>query len=133
EVFPDLFGARTVEFRAGSELRLLNGCISLLYRTRRNWVSWSGVLQRAAKICSWMGHDYGAIGVEVAGDIRRRACIVADSRAERIAVMPASVTTVALLSGVRQPDCSSYNAWLSEDELRAECERRGFRLVVEEF
>jgi hypothetical protein len=33
--FPDLFAARTVEFRAGSELAFLNGCLSLLRRTRK--------------------------------------------------------------------------------------------------
>jgi saccharopine dehydrogenase-like protein len=131
EIFPELFAAQTVEFRTGSELQILNGCISLLYRTRRNCVSWSGILQRASRLFSWMGHDYGAVGVEVSGDTRRRACVVADFRAERIAVMPASVMTAALLSGVGNPGRYSYNAWLSEDDLRVECGRRGFRLVVE--
>src|SRR5262249_32614779 len=41
EIFPTLFGARAVEFRAGSELRILNACISLMGRTRQNWVAWS--------------------------------------------------------------------------------------------
>jgi Saccharopine dehydrogenase NADP binding domain len=131
EIFPILFGARTVEFRAGSELQILNGCISLLYRTRRNWVSSSGLLRRAMGLVRWIGHDWGGIGVEVSGDTTRRAFVVADSRAERIAAMPACVMTGALLCGVENRSVNSYNDWLTEHELRNECERRGFRLVVE--
>jgi len=131
EIFPALFSARTVEFRAGSELQILNGCISLLCRTKRNWVSWSGLLRRAMGLLSWIGHDWGGIGVEVSGDITRRAYLTAESRAERIAVMPASVMTAAFLCGVENPGVNSYNGWLTEHELRVECERRGFQFVVE--
>src|SRR5262245_36216799 len=131
EIFPRLFDARTVEFRASSELQILNQCLSLLQRTRRNWVSSSGLLQRAAGLVSRIGHDWGAIGVEVAGDVVRKACIVADSRGERIAVMPASVMVAALSAGVRQAGLVSYTAWLTEEQLRRECEKRDFRLVVE--
>ena len=131
EIFPRLFDARTVEFRASSELQILNQCLSLLQRTRRNWVSSSGLLQRAAGLMSRIGHDWGAIGVEVAGDVVRKVCIVADSRGERIAVMPASVMVAALLAGVRQAGLVSYTAWLTEEQLRHECEKRDFRLVVE--
>ena len=133
EIFPMLFGARTVEFRAGSELQVLNDCISLLYRTQRNWVAWSGLLQRAMALLSLLGHDWGAIGVEVSADRKRRACILAESHAERIAVMPASVMTAAFLSGgLHRSGVCSYRAWQTEQQLKLECERRGFRLVVEE-
>jgi len=83
---------------------------------------------------SWIGNDYGAIGVEVSGSGARRACIIADSRAERIAVMPASVMTARLLSGGAQHSgLISYTDWLTEQDLRRECERRDFRLIVEEL
>jgi len=131
EILPRLFGARTVEFRASSELPILNRCMSVLQRTRRNWVSSSRLLQRAAGLLSWVGHDWGAIGVEVSGAVVRRACIVADSHGERIAVMPASVMAVALSSGVQRSGLISYTGWLTEEQLRRECEKRGFRLVVE--
>jgi len=133
EVFPRLFGARTVEFRAGSELLLLNGCLSLLRMTRRDWTAWAKVFQRTAALCSWMGHDFGAVGVEVEGTARRRACIVAESQGERIATMPAAVMTDFLASGTTVQGLVSYADWLSEDRLRLECERRGFRLIVERF
>jgi hypothetical protein len=132
-MFPEIFRARTVEFRAGSELRLLNGSLSVLRHTGLNWVRWSGLLQAAAGLLSWIGHDAGAIGVEVSGAARRRACIVADSQGERIAVMPASVMTRRLLSGSPLRGVISYTDWLKEEQLRVECERRGWRLVVEEL
>jgi hypothetical protein len=133
EFFPDLFNSATVEFRAGSELRLLNGCTTLLRLAPWSWVPWSGVLQQAVALLSWLGHDWGAIGVEVSGGGRRRACIVADSRAERIAVMPASVMTGKLLSGGSYRGLVSYTDWLSEEQLRNECARRKFRLVLEDL
>ena len=132
-IFPDLFAARTVEFRAGLELAFLNGCLSLLRRTRKNWTGWAGLFQRAAALLSWVGHDSGAIGVEVTGSGRQRACVVADSRGERIATMPATVMTGLLISGRVRHGLVSYSDWLSAEQLRMECDRRGFRLIVEEY
>jgi len=133
DTFPELFGVRTVEFRAGAELQILNSCLTLLGETRRNWVPWSRLLQNFTALFSWIGHDWGAIGVEVAGFGRRRACIVAESVGERIAVMPASVMTERLLSGVNCNGLVSCSDWLTEQELRSECDKRNFRLVVEDF
>jgi hypothetical protein len=133
EIFPELFDARTVEFRAGSELPFLNRCVAQLQRTRRDWTTWAGVFQRALALLSWAGHDFGGVGVEVDGDGRRRtACIVAESRSERIAVMPAGVMTNLLVSGSDRRGLISYSDWLNEEEFRTECDRRGFRLVVED-
>ena len=71
--------------------------------------------------------------LKVSGAARRRACIVADSQSERIAVMPASVMTRRLLSGPPLRGLIPYMDWLNEEQLRSECERRGWRLVVEEL
>jgi hypothetical protein len=133
EIFPELFHARTVEFRAGSELQLLNECLSLLSATRRNWVAWAHAFQRGASMFSWIGHDAGAIAVEVRGAALRQACIVADSKGERIAVMPATVMVSLLLSDRMGPGVVSYRDWLTEDQLRHECEKRGFRLIVRDL
>jgi hypothetical protein len=132
ELFPQLFGARTVEFRAGSELNALNKCLSLLARNGQSWVQWSRSLQRVAALLSWIGHDWGAIGVEVTGSMKRKVCIVGDSHAERIAVMPACVMAQTLLSGAAKSGLISYTDWLTEEQLRLECVKRGFRLIVED-
>jgi hypothetical protein len=133
ELFPALFGARTVEFRAGSELRLVNGCMSLLQRTRRSWVDWSPFFQLAAALPSWFGHDWGAIGVEAAGIARRRVSVVADSFGERMAVMPASIMVGLLSHGAEYRGLVSPASWLTENQLRRECDRRSFRLIQEEL
>ena len=86
-----------------------------------------------AALLSWIGHDWGAIGVEVSGSAKRRVSIVADSGGERIAVMPASVMAAALASGRQYCGLVSHADWLTIEELRSECEKRSFRLIVEEF
>jgi hypothetical protein len=133
DLFPHRFGATTVEFRAGSELRILNRSLSVLRWTGRSWLGWSGAFQRSASLLSWMGHDAGAIGVEAIGPSRCRACVVAQSRGERIAVLPASVMTSLLMAGGDIRGFVSHADWLSHKQLQAECEKRGFRLFLEEF
>jgi saccharopine dehydrogenase-like protein len=130
-IFPDLFKARTVEFRAGSELAFLNRVLSLLRRTRHNWSNWASVFQRAAALFSGLGQNCGAIGVEVKGWAHRRVSIIGESRGERLAVMPAAVMTSALLSGSATRGVTSFKDWITQDQLRNECTRRGFRLIVE--
>jgi hypothetical protein len=139
EFLPDIFGARTVEFRTASELRILNLAVSSLgWFVRkglvRSWVSWSGIFQRAGALLGFVGHDWGGVGVEVAGpNGGRRLSVVADSGGQRIAVMPACVMTALLLSGSTHRGLVSPADWLTRDGLIEECEKRGFRLIVEEF
>jgi hypothetical protein len=140
EFFPDIFHAHTVEFRTASEVRILNLAVSSLgwaVRTGlvRSWVPWSRVLQRAAASLGFIGHDWGGLGVEVLGaDSRRRVSIVADSGGQSIAIMPASVMAASLLSGrAEKRGLVSPADWLTPDQLKEECEKRGFRLIVEEL
>jgi hypothetical protein len=133
ELFPEIFAADIVEFRAGSELAILNASLAAMRHTRYGWVSWAGVIQRIAALFSAIGHDWGAIGVEVSGSAKRRISIVAETRAERMAAMPASIMVQRLLSGRAYRGLVSPIDWMTAGELREECERRGFRLIVEEL
>jgi len=139
ELFPQLFDARTVEFRTASELRILNLATSFLgWCVReglvRSWSSWSRTLQRAAAIPGFSGHDWGAVGVEVIGSGgHRRVMVIADSGGQRIAAMPASIMTAALLSGASHHGLVSPATWLTPEQLRAECRKRGFQLIVEDL
>jgi hypothetical protein len=45
--------------------------------------------------------------------------------------MPASVMAGLLLSGSAHSGLVSYRDWLSREQLKAECEKRGFELIVE--
>jgi hypothetical protein len=47
--------------------------------------------------------------------------------------MPAAVMTDLLLSGRRFSGVVSHADWLTREELRTECEKRGFQLIVEEL
>ncbi|HYR86443.1 MAG TPA: hypothetical protein VE422_20315 [Terriglobia bacterium] len=141
DLFPELFHARTVEFRTASELRGLNAAVSFLgWLVRkgvvRGWASSSRMFQRLAGLFGFLGHDWGAVGVEVIGSIggrtvTRRVSVVADSGGQRIAVMPACIMTALLLSGSKHRGLVSPADWITQEELRVECEKRGFRLVVE--
>ena len=137
DLFPALFHADTVEFRAGSELSPLNWAVSMLAWTRKtglvqSWTPFSRPLQRVTSLMSFMGHDWGAVGVEVAGPVTRRVSVVARSAAQRIAVMPAVIMTNLLISGAAPYGLVSPATWLTKEELRIQCENRGFELIVEE-
>jgi saccharopine dehydrogenase-like NADP-dependent oxidoreductase len=139
ESFPDLFQARTVEFRTAAELRMLNTALSALAwlkkrKVVRSWIPWTEALTSAAAMLSFAGHDWGAVGVEVEGhNARRRVSVVATSGGPRIAVMPASVMTVSLLSGSERRGLVSPADWLTREQLHEECQRRGFQLIVEDL
>ena len=108
EIFPALFHARRVEFRVGAELVIFNhGASALAWLSRRlaiQWHPWAGWLAPAMGVLGFLGHDWGAVGVEVSGvqaglPVRRQACVVAGSSGQRIPVMPAAVMAARLLSG----------------------------------
>jgi hypothetical protein len=133
ELFPDLFGASTVEFRTSTELRIWSSGLSLLERFRTDWTRWARLIYRTAALLSWIGHSHGGIGVEVADSKKRKVSIVADKTAERMAVMPASIMTSFLLSGMPHRGVVSPVDWITHDQLQTECTKRGFRLTVEEL
>jgi len=143
ELFPRLFAARTVEFRTASESRALNIVMGLFARlVKRHWVghasSWNRMFQWGARLIEVTGHSWGAIGVQVSGSsghkpVTRRVTVIADSDAQRIAVMPASVMTSLLLSGSRHRGVVSPAHWLTPEQLQDECQKRHFRMLVEEL
>jgi len=138
EIFPDLFGAKGVEFRVGSELSVLNRGVSMLaWITRRgivrDWRPSASILQHAMSAFRFVGHEWGAVGVEVTGGtVRRRACVVAEKSGQRIPVMPAAVMTAKLLYEEHSfHGLAPLDTWIDEARMRKECDSRGFRLVVE--
>jgi hypothetical protein len=143
EIFPALFHANRVEFRVGSELAVFNhGASALAWLSRRfalQWSPWAGWLARAMGVFGFLGHDWGAVGVEVSGSqagiaVRRQACVVAGSLGQRIPVMPAAVMAGRLLSpGAAEGGLIPVDCWLSHAELAAECGKRGFALPVRDL
>jgi len=132
ELFPALFGARTVEFRVGSELAALNRLLSAAAALGGELTSWTPFLRRAAALFGFLGHDWGAVGVEVSDGARaRRATVVAAERGQRIPVMPAVATVSRLLCEDRAvAGLLPLDSWMTRSELQHECARRGYRLEV---
>ena len=143
EIFPALFQARRVEFRVGAELGVLNrGASALAWLSRRigiRWAPFARWLTPAMAGLGFLGHDWGAVGVEASGlvagrAVRRQACVVASSAGQRIPVVPAAVMAARLLSGrAAERGLVPVERWLSPAELRSECERRGLDLMVREL
>jgi hypothetical protein len=144
ELLPSVLAARTVEFRVGSELGMLNNTMRVFAwavkkHVVRGWFSWSSLFQRAEALFGFFGHEWGAVGAEIAGSregkrIARRVSIVAETAGQRLAVMPASIMTSMLLAGASTlRGLVSPTNWISGETLRIECGKRGFRLVMEEL
>ena len=136
EIFPGLFQARAVAFRVGAEIPVLNLGISLMARLPcRDWTPWASALRRTVALLGFLGHDWGAVGVEARGpEGGRRASVVAERGGPRIPVMPAAVMAAMLASGEADfHGTPPLDRWITRERLGSECERRGFRLLVEEI
>jgi len=143
EIFPALFHARRVEFRVAAELSILNhGASALAWLSRRlaiRWAPFARWLTPAMAVLGFLGHDWGAVGVEASGvvaglPVRRQACVVAGSSGQRIPVLPATVMAARLLSGeTRETGLVPVDRWLSRAELAVECAKRGLDLTVRDL
>ncbi|MGH9798205.1 MAG: hypothetical protein ACRD5D_08645, partial [Candidatus Polarisedimenticolia bacterium] len=143
ELFPAIFGAGRVEFRVGAELSFLNrGLSALAWISRRgmvrDWTRWTLLFRASMATLGWLGHDWGAVGVEVLGrragrPVARRACVLAERRGHLIPVLPAAVMTAELLSGRVRGGLVPVDRWLDRPRLEEECCRRGYRVVVEDL
>lgn len=72
ELFPKIFGARSVEFRVGSELNFLNHIVSSLAWLSQNgivrdWKPFSQIFRTGMALFGFLGHEAGGVGVEVRG------------------------------------------------------------------
>jgi hypothetical protein len=143
EVFPELFRAQRVEFRVGAELAVFNHAASGLAWLSKHlavhWDAWAGLFGPAMGVLGFLGHDWGALGVEATGSkaglpIHRHACVVAASAGQRVPVMPAAVMAGRLISGrVTEGGLVPVDRWLDRADLAAECSKRGFDLTVEDL
>lgn len=142
DLFPDLFNARSVSFRAGAEFAALNAGTSVLAALSRHkivsdWSFASGFLRSVLAITSVFGHDSGAVGVEVHGTrngrpTTSRASVTAAHEGQRIPVMPASFVISALKRGTLDAKNSTLDSWITRTGLADECVKRGWALAVDD-
>jgi saccharopine dehydrogenase-like NADP-dependent oxidoreductase len=142
-LFPEIFGARTVEFRAGAEIDLFNrGLTALSFLSSiglvKSWRQYQSLLQLGMSLFGFVGTDSGAAGVAVRGICGGRqreitASVIADSRGQNMPVMPAVIMVSQIVQGSPPPPgVVAYNSWLTRDQLEDECRKRNYRLVIEE-
>ena len=103
------------------------------------WSRWAAWLAPAMGVFGSLGHDWGAVGVEVSGSraglpVRRQACVIAGRSGQRIPILPAAVMAGRLLSeGASEGGLVPVDRWLSREELASECRKRGFDLTVRDL
>jgi len=142
ELFPSLFGAPIVEFRAGAELPLLNqGARALSWSARCFGAKWdwaSRLFEAMMGVLGGLGTDAGALGVEIDGRAAgqptiRRACVLAEHGGERIPLLPAALLAPHLASDPRRfSGLIPLKGWLDRESFERECSKRGLQLVLEE-
>lgn len=108
ELFPELFGARTVRFRAGVELAVFNRCLSWLSRQRQrgrfeHLPRRAALFRRLSLLLYPLGSKNGALAVWVRGTahdgtpIERSGAIVTDDDGPATPCSPAIVLAGKLL------------------------------------
>jgi hypothetical protein len=133
------FGARRIEFKAGSEFSWLNRALAIASRFRAltgfpSLDRWASVLRVWLKWLGRLGTDAGGVLVEGAGTkngkkATRQIAVVAEERGERIPVLLAAIAVEALLRNeLTARGTVRLSSWISEQQLFDELRNRGLRL-----
>ena len=151
-IFPELFGARTVEFRVGAEIQAFNHASAMLAWMRSmklipGLVGMAPLLEFTVGLFGQHGHDWGAIGVEVTGGTSEdhgadgngkrtaktvRVCLVSDHRGHHMPVLPAVIMVERLVNCPGEfAGLVPLAEWINQSELENQCEKRGYRLIVD--
>ncbi|MEM7305147.1 MAG: saccharopine dehydrogenase NADP-binding domain-containing protein [Planctomycetota bacterium] len=147
ELFPERFGARRVEFRAGSEFPWLNALLGLVARVRRRigiprlerWEPWA---RYAVGAVGQFGTRAGGLWVETTSEPdaaaspprplrRRRYAVVSADRGAWIPALPAAILTARLLRGeAPPPGLAPPWTWGAPEAFAAELTARGFPVFL---
>ncbi len=151
-LFPELFGARTVEFRVGAEIQAFNHASALLswMRSRKllpGLVGMTPLFESTVGMFGHLGHDWGALGVEVTGgefdkngdddadaasDKRTRVCIVSNHRGHHMPVLPAVIMIERLITRPGEfAGLVPLAEWIEQSDLEHQCEKRGYKLTID--
>ncbi len=144
EIFPALFDVDSVEFRVAPEIHFFSQILSLMAWFRRkgfvrNWAPYAAVLRKAASLLGFLGHDSGAVSVEVLGTkkgikSRKRVCIITDKEGQCIPVIPATIMVASLLKNeLNHKGLVPVDDWIEKEDLQRECQKRNYRLIIEEL
>ncbi len=137
---PLYFGTRTVEFKIGSESRLLNHGLTLI-RWLKEWLpnrrfgSLIPFFRGTIYVASFFGTSQGGLRVEVIGPKQNGARAVAlsvftDQKGERIpAILPSIAAQMILNREWQKPGVVYLPHWLSRERLNEELQQRGIQFA----
>lgn len=128
KLFPDTFNARSVEFRAGLDLKLMHGGLAILSLPVR-W-GWSSSIAPLSKLLKWaadrleaFGSDRGGMRVRVIGMTasgqalaKHWTLLVEDGDGPFIPAIPAQILCAKLLDGTLDPGARPALTAFSKDE-----------------
>lgn len=130
---PKYSGARTVEFKIGSELDFLNRGFEAVrwVKERFNLASvrpFVPLLRLLVGLAAPFGTTRGGVMVEVSGadHEKKTLSVLAEVRGERIpAILPSLAAQKIIRGELTGRGLVPLNRWLSEEDLRTELDRRG--------
>lgn len=137
---PRYFGTQTVEFRIGSELRMLNLLLSALRQidqvlgTSLRW--WIPMGRALVYVSALLGSSAGGVMVEItgnAGNNRRTQswCVFAGEGGERIpTILPAIAAETILRGEIERYGLVPLPDWITRDRLVAELTARKIRVSI---
>ena len=136
DLFPAAFGARRVEFRAGSEFPWLNRALAGLARLRRRLgrprlERWERLARPAVGAVGRFGTEAGGLMVELRGRgegaaRRLRYAVVSGDRGADLPALPASILAAAAVRGEGPPPgLAAPWTWLTPERFARELVRRG--------
>ena len=140
DLLPRYFKAKTVTFKCGFDLDLINHSLAVL-RICKRLTSYpveclASALIALSKTIAFLGAGQGMLRVEVLGRIEGRSArwlgtIHANVRGQRVAAVPAAVAGAAFWNGeIRTSGILPMYEWIEPREYLKHLERRGFHCMV---
>ena len=137
---PRYFGTRTVEFRIGSELTVLNLLLSVVRGIRQRFgIGVSGLVPISRvliNLAALFGSTAGGVMVEVAGHAGEEHrsetwCVFADEGGERIpSMVPAIAAEMILRKEIAGTGIVPLTDWITRDQLVDKLAARSIRVAV---
>ena len=141
DLLPRYFNAKTVTFKCGFDLEVINRSLVIL-RTFKRLTGYpverlASVLIVLSKTIAFLGAGQGMLRVEVLGRTDGRptrwlGTIHADVRGQRVAAVPPAVAGAAFWNGdIRKAGTLPMYEWINPREYLMHLEQRGFRCTVQ--
>src|SRR2546423_4822151 len=141
DVLPRTSGARTVEFKAGTEFPGVNRLLNLAARARMRfgwprWERYTGLVRGASWFVGRFSRDEGGVNIEVVGcrggtKLRQRLAVTAEHDGGRIPAVLAGIAAEEVLAGrLASPGIPPLDHWITGEHLIAALGRRGLSVWI---